>query len=67
MEKSKSHLKSYNLSSKEVETLLQADYGDKIIPVNHAEFQKQQGNKQRLAAMQDRLKARSSETENVKD
>ncbi|MBU2703083.1 hypothetical protein Ga0466249_004219 [Sporomusaceae bacterium BoRhaA] len=65
MEKIKNDLKSYTLSTEEVETLLQADYGDKIIPVNHAKLQKQQRDRQRLAAMQDRFKARN--TENVKD
>lgn len=71
MEKIKSELKSYSLSQEEVETLLQADYGDKIIPVNHAKLQKQQRDKQRLAAMQNRFKAKNNETEteteNVKD
>ncbi|MBU2701053.1 hypothetical protein Ga0466249_002164 [Sporomusaceae bacterium BoRhaA] len=67
MEKANSDLKSYSLSSEEIEALLQADYGDKIIPVNHAKLQKQQRDKQRLAAMQDRFKARSTEIENIEE
>jgi hypothetical protein len=37
MEKIKENLKSYHLSSDEVETLL-ADYGNKITPVNYAKL-----------------------------
>lgn len=66
MEKVKSNLKSYSLSSEEVEALIQADYGDKILPVNHAKLQKQQKEKQRLAAMQNKFKAENTENGNAK-
>ena len=66
MEKTTNDLKTYSLSSEKVEALLQADYGDKIIPVNHEKLEKQQREKQRLAAMKNRFKPRSTKVENVK-
>ncbi len=59
MEEIKNDLKSYHLSPDEVETLLQANYGDKIIPVNYAKLKKQR------LAMQN-LKTEVTEIENVK-
>jgi hypothetical protein len=58
MEKIKENLKSYHLSSDEVETLL-ADYGNKITPVNYAKLKKQR------LAMQS-LKAEVTEMKNVR-
>jgi hypothetical protein len=65
MKKNKSDLKSYSLGSEEVEALLQADYGDKIRPINEAKLQKQQKQQRQQkhkAAVQDRFKAKSTET-----
>lgn len=57
-------MKSYSLGSEEVEALLQADYGDKIRPINEAKLQKQQKQQrqqQYKVALQDRFKAKSTE------
>ncbi len=67
MKKAESELKSYTLNPNEVEALLQANYGDKIIPVNQSRLQKQQRDKQRLSAMQNRFKAKNTETESVEE
>lgn len=67
MEKNKDGLKSYSLSSEEIEALLQENYGDKIIPVNQDKLEKQQRSQRQLAAMRNRFIARSNKLENVKD
>jgi len=52
-----------SLSSEDVEALVQADYGDKVRPVNGAKLQKQQRQLQHMAALQDKFKAGNAENE----
>lgn len=67
METLNDDLKSYCLSHEEVESLLKADYGDKLKPVNHGKLQQLRRQQQRQATIQNTFKARRTEIVQVKD
>ncbi len=67
METTNDDLKSYCLSHEEVESLLKADYGDKIKPVNQGKLQQLRRQQQLEATMQNAFKARRAEMVNVEN